>query len=454
MDLKLRSNSTLARALGPSWLNLLEESFAALSRILPHTETTDWQVGEGPVQTRATFSDQTRRALSLAVGVTIEDRHWSVEGRLTRRSVPDGVGAISRTIDVRERHIAECVVQEIGDIFSDVRANDISAANALRQGFDERVVARHLKNHHKLDIDLGDWFVALRQLAEQSYENKALTFGCIIHTSDRTSPSQGLRFPEDFLERKRYKALSDGYRTVYRVSSMGAIVGFTDLPVGTPGAHKYHPKWCDEIALQSDGDRLGLCLTRQGDLLVLDSGRLTLTYRFGRWQYWNHAHIVDLIKNAARVQNVPTVKVSGVVRSIYRAALDVAFRRSGALFLILRSRNDLRKVVRPGDAIGDRRRPKQDTAFDEVLDEFSVQSGPRSVVAELAALDGAVVLANSGRVLAYGAVLDPRKKGRVRAAEGSRTKAAIGASNYGLAVKISSDGDITVYVRGRKLIAV
>ena len=454
MDLRLPRNSSLARALGPSWLGLLEESFAALSRILPHTETSGWQWGEGPIRTRVTFSDQTRRALSLAAGITIGSRQWSIEGRLARRSNPDGVGAISRTIDIREKDIAGSVVQEIGEMFSSVRSDDVSTAHALRQGIDERVVARHLRAYHGLEIDLGEWFVSLRQLAEQSYENKALTFGCIIHTDDRTFPSQGLRFPTDFLERKRYKALSDGYRTAYRVSAKGAVVGFTDLPSGTPGAQKYHPKWCDEIAVQSSGKRLGLCLTRQGDLLVLDGGRLTLTYRFGRWQYWNHAHIVDLIRNAARVQNVPTAKVLGVVRSIYRAALDVSFRRSGALFLVLRSRNDLRKVVRAGDAIGDTQRPGLDKAFDGVLDEFSVQSGSRAVVAELAALDGAVVLANSGRVLAYGAVLDPRRKGRVRAAEGSRTKAAIGASNYGLAVKISSDGDITVYVKGRKLIAV
>lgn len=456
MDLKLRGNSKLARALGPSWLTLLHESFTALSRILPHTESSNWQISDGPVKTRATFSGPARKALSLVVNVSVGSHHWGIKGQLTRRSIPDGVGAISRTIDVRERHIAECIVLEIGEMFGAVRTNDISAAHALRQGFDERVVARHLTSHHKLDINLGDWFVALRQLAEQSYENKALTFGCIVHTSDRRSPSKGLRFPGDFLERKRYKALSDGYRTVYRVSSKGAIVGFTDLPAATstPGGLKYHPQWCNEVASQSDGDRLGFCLTRQGDLLVLDSGRLTLTYRFGRWQYWNHSHIVDLIKNAARVQRVPPARVSSVVRSIYRAALDVAFRRSGALFLVLRSKNDLRRVVRPGDAIGDKRRPKQDKAFDEVLDEFFVQSAPRSVVSELAALDGAVVLANSGRVLAYGAVLDPRRKGRVRAAEGSRTKAAIGASNYGLAVKISSDGDITVYVKGRKLIVV
>ncbi len=83
-----------------------------------------------------------------------------------------------------------------------------------------------------------------------------------------------------------------------------------------------------------------------------------------------------------------------------------------------------------------------------------VQTSARTVVAELAALDGAVVMANTGKILAYGAVLDPQRKGRLRAAEGSRTKAAIGASNYGLAVKISSDGDVTVYVGGKELIRI
>jgi len=79
---------------------------------------------------------------------------------------------------------------------------------------------------------------------------------------------------------------------------------------------------------------------------------------------------------------------------------------------------------------------------------------PRTVLADLASLDGGLVLSNKGEILAYGAILEPRIKGRITGTEGSRTKAAIGASNYGLAVKISSDGDITVYVAGRKLFGV
>jgi len=136
------------------------------------------------------------------------------------------------------------------------------------------------------------------------------------------------------------------------------------------------------------------------------------------------------------------------VGSIYRAALDISFRRSGDLFVILHNQNDIHQIVRMGDAIGDSTRDRPDRDFDVVVQSHKMQSMARGVAVEIASLDGAVVLANSGKILAYGAVLQPKKAGRLRGSEGSRTKAAIGASNYGLAVKIGSDGDITVYFDG------
>ena len=137
-----------------------------------------------------------------------------------------------------------------------------------------------------------------------------------------------------------------------------------------------------------------------------------------------------------------------MIGSIYRAALDVSFRRSGGLFVILHNQNQIRSIVREGDAIGDRKRIPPDREFDRVVEAHKIQSLPRAVAVELASLDGAVVLANSGKILAYGAILQPKKAGRLRGSEGSRTKAAIGASNYGIALKISSDGDMTVYYKG------
>ena len=112
------------------------------------------------------------------------------------------------------------------------------------------------------------------------------------------------------------------------------------------------------------------------------------------------------------------------------------------------------QIVKPSDAVGNASRANVDYAFDQALGSASIQAMSRATLCELASLDGAVVVSNTGRLLAYGAVLDPKIKGKIHGSEGSRTKAAIGSSHYGLAVKISSDGDITVYLDGKKLIAV
>ncbi len=197
-----------------------------------------------------------------------------------------------------------------------------------------------------------------------------------------------------------------------------------------------------------------MLLTRHGDILIFDAGTLRFTYRMGNWQYWNHAHLVDLLKNAARVQRVPTEMIPLVVNSIYRAALDISFRRSGALFVILRNRQQVDHLVRAADRIGHPFREPINDLFDAALPGRRIQRLPRSVAVELAAIDGAVVVNNHGELIAYGAVLEPNRKGMVAVEEGSRTKAAIGASNYGLAVKVSADGEIAAYIKGTEIIRI
>jgi len=333
---------------------------------------------------------------------------------------------------------------------------DCDSAQALSASFDESVVGYHIQQHHNLEAPLSTILSALHTLSEQSYENKALTFGCIIDPTAEAPPAAG-SFPADFLTSKRYKALSDGYRTAYHISRESRLLGLVDLdridhrPLTE---NHYYPEWADRLAGASRSGRCGLALSRQGDILIFDEGSLRFTYRYGRWQYWNHAHIVNLLLDRAAAQRVPRKIRRRVIRAIYRAALDVSFRRSGGLFLVLHARKELHQVVRAGDAINDARRLSIDTEFDAGLENATIQSLPRPVLVELASLDGAVVVANSGQLLAYGAILQPKRAGKLRGTEGSRTKAAIGASMYGLAVKISSDGEIAVYYNGAPFITV
>jgi hypothetical protein len=295
---------------------------------------------------------------------------------------------------------------------------------------------------------------ALHTLSEQSYENKALTFGCILDPKP-TGGTATAKFPEDFIGSKKYKALSDGFRTAYRIAGEGKVVEFFDLEESGEASvteRHYFPEWAEPMARASRSGKCGISLSRQGDILVFDEGTLRFTYRYGRWQYWNHSHLVNLVRDRARAQKVNPAVTGRVVGAIYRAALDVSFRRSGGLFVILHNKRKLWDVVRFGDAIGNNGRSDTDADFDNMFRTSRVQSLSRAVVVELASLDGAVVVENSGRILAYGAVLQPKKRGHLRGSEGSRTKAAIGASNYGVAVKISSDGEIIVYHGGREFI--
>jgi hypothetical protein len=395
--------------------------------------------------------------MTIAVGAQSDRDARSLTAIVRRRRGATAGGRAKAIIDLREHDICRLIAQRVTEVLQQHGSDSNPASiRAISDSFDEDIVSSHIQGHHGFQTPMAPVLSALHTLSEQSYENKALVFGCILDPQ-RTGQPSGASFPSEFLQSKKYKALSDGFRTAYLVSTDGRVLSFVDLDkygaVSLTAKH-YFPDWAEAIARSSRNGCCGVALSRQGDILVFDEGTLRFTYRYGRWQYWNHSHLVNLLRDKARAQRVPPNLVGRVVGAIYRAALDVSFRRSGGLFIVLHNRNHLRKIVKHGDAIGDNNRGATDREFDEFLKGHTIQSLPRAVAVELASLDGAVVLDNAGHILAYGAVLQPKKQGRLRGTEGSRTKAAIGASNYGLAVKVSSDGDIGVYSKGSEFIRV
>lgn len=455
----LRANSRLRQRIGPDGMTFLEHAAGAVQRILPHVEVSPWVEQADWSAPGAVWTSSGRTELRMTVSLRGTNYARSLTASVRRRSVPGPQIAGGRILDLREQDICRRVATHLSGVLGfytpTVRG---SSLRAIGTTFDEQVVSEHLQEHHQLTLSLSDVFASLHTLAEQTYENKALTFGCVLDPAGR-SDSEAV-FPRDFIAPrdlgtpKRFRALSDGYRTAYHLSASGQVLGFVDLDIlghhSLVGKH-FYPEWAESMARASRDRRCGIALSRQGDLLVFDEGTLRFTYRNGRWQYWNHAHLITLLRDRARARRVPPARLGQLVSHVYRAALDISFRCSGGLFVILRNRGNLRKIVRAGDAVDDPVRATADSAFDEAVGRAVI---PRSVLVELASLDGAVVLNNSGNILAYGAVLRPRRTGRLSGSEGSRTKAAIGASHYGLALKVSSDGDMTVYHKGKQFIRI
>jgi DNA integrity scanning protein DisA with diadenylate cyclase activity len=76
---------------------------------------------------------------------------------------------------------------------------------------------------------------------------------------------------------------------------------------------------------------------------------------------------------------------------------------------------------------------------------------PGSVLETIARIDGAIVLSQDAQLLAFGAILRHRDLSELHPEniEGGRTTAAIAASEFGNVLKISEDGLISFFQKGK-----
>jgi hypothetical protein len=75
---------------------------------------------------------------------------------------------------------------------------------------------------------------------------------------------------------------------------------------------------------------------------------------------------------------------------------------------------------------------------------------PVSVLQRMAAIDGALVVSREGELLGFGIILRSDGQDTSPQLEGARSNAAKLASRYGIAIKVSSDGTVTVFSDGRR----
>ena len=138
---------------------------------------------------------------------------------------------------------------------------------------------------------------------------------------------------------------------------------------------------------------------------------------------------------------------------MFQTALNLADAREGALFVVLRDPDRaVPELIAPGDRL-QRAGPADGGGAPsrrhllQLLTNRSVTSFDPTVRA-LATMDGATVVDRSGRLLAVGAILmHPSAPGVEPGSvvEGARTTAALGASRFGPALKVSEDGVISFF---------
>ncbi len=282
----------------------------------------------------------------------------------------------------------------------------------------------------------------VRSLAQESYENQRLSYGIIFSAENDGSDAFSMAF-----DNKRAKRLTDGFSTALLLDAELNISGYASLNIpANESAHlPRRPWWCSGLASRSlELDGVGLALVRSGDMLVVHNGRTLFTLRAGKWRIWNHAAILARLESAWSTRGHRR-EVERLLRYLYHVALDLSFRRSGGLLVVIARRDRIGYILTSRtDRVGAAGRGSAEKALDVLLTRKRLHNIDRRIITDLASLDGAVIIDRSGRTLAYGAMT--RTAGGAR--QGARTRAAIAASREGLAIKVSSDGDISFFARG------
>lgn len=426
--------------------NRLDELLQTIPSTLPHTKHSQWQRVEGLGQSGAQLKGGTgNKVLSVTLAYTrANNTSFVLKSELTK----------GRAFGKYERAFASCVAREIGKVVSAMARAASGDLLVGPQDVLDAAVADFLKEVTHIDgPDILRTIRYLKDLAQESYESKSITYGAIL-SPRRETKTHIAKFPQDVIDQKRFHALTDGYKTALMLDRAGKIIRLVSLrQLGEVGEH-FRPVWLDPLADSARArGALGIALTRTGAILVAWQGNLLLSLRLGRWILWYHSENVEIIREGLTRRGRPPRDIGRLAARLYRCALDVSFRRTGGLFVALRSPKYLDKLVPKPEQLSGARRTVGDRALGEWLATNTMVGLDREVLSDLAALDGAIVCDRAGALLSYGSVLLlPRAKGLGKI-EGSRSRAAHSASFFGLSIKVSSDGGIDVIESGEKLLS-
>lgn len=306
------------------------------------------------------------------------------------------------------------------------------------------------------------WIETMENSLALTYEGKPVRYAATFTKRiDRANPdlvermvpfANPIEVNRALLEEKWIRAVVDGVRVALLGDEIngGRLLGFYSLsdlpwPDKSEMLSAPHVQWVRFQHALRDGD-LGFVSSPAGDLyLMLGSGTM-----FHKTQgRWNMINCDNLTRQVSRVVD-PEVAVS-----VMRAAMDLSYERKGALFCILD------EDVEPSEIVKDHQqadRPNQDLRL--VMHGKHINHGWRTqeVITAAAATDGATVLSRSGTVVDIACMIAPsesafRRRGIIPPvpARGARTTAARQASCFGLVIKVSEDGPISLLRNGREL---
>jgi hypothetical protein len=282
------------------------------------------------------------------------------------------------------------------------------------------------------------WISSMSAIGSLKYEGSVPNLTVVFAMSPNELGGNAVEFraPIEFktglFSEKWLRKVVDGERLALLVlnEKIHAFISLTDIEPESVEPFPFAPHislWVLQSKLK-DQD-LAFALARNGDLYILNGHGTWWQRHQRRWWYVDPEVFRSVLVEAG-------VSKNSVVH-LAKMCLDLSFERVGALLCII-SESDLDKLVSDQNE-----KDKVNKPLREALVGLSICTWrERQLVTAAAATDGATILSPDGKILDIACMIADDENSSSFA--GARSRAASSASRFGLAIKVSEDGPITV----------
>jgi hypothetical protein len=291
----------------------------------------------------------------------------------------------------------------------------------------------------------------LESLARRTYENQPVVLNLVIRAGTGSGDITDPRL-QKFLDRLASSPFS--FIAVDRELRMIDYGELAWAQVKDSESSRFHPEFLHPIHSLLDNGDFSAHLTSEGDLIIMNKSGLLAARRKRKWKLYD----VRTFKNSLSY----CLGNYAVGANLFEIVCDLSFRREGALLVYdpdhrMRDRIlNSESILFPGWRNDGRGVPDNLTGqalVGQSLENIAIGKGVGSLkrkrlLIEMACVDGAVVF-DDDRLLAVGALI--RSHPSVGSHLGARTNAAKSTYLWGAhPIKVSSDGDVTVYFKSVK----
>lgn len=358
-----------------------------------------------------------------------------------------------------ELSIIKCIIEEMSKISTNKVA--LEYRDDIERIITQKAICKALTTNY---VTLQALLSTLSNWAMRTYEGNHATFGFILNNKKSKEINPNLNI-KNFLNKDFCALMGDGINTCIEVSADGFLSGYLSANKAA-SEDLLVPYEYLKIANLCTGSKVGVCLLKDGDILLFKNKMLVFAKRNGSWVCFSHQVIID--KLADKVAEGEEVR-----KAIYLSSLDTSFNKCGGCVVHVSNgeRYNVLKHINPADILVEdsynyvMENTKSKSFFAELTEESNYESFldyikqdkcaktanlikiihgrkfyelGRKLRQELMAIDGATVIDYDGTILAVGAII----KIEAGSTGGGRLAAAKMLSNYGISIKISNDGSI------------